>query len=178
MFNFSKREINVLTVGGIVLIVFLAAQFIYSPAIEKRKSSQRILAESQAALKEMVVLKQEFSAISTNFDIKAERIAKRKKNFSLFSFLDSQARLSDVKENVVYMKPFTKELENSLYTLENVKVKLTDVYLKELIDFLFRIESSPNSVTITSFALSKSGKDNTRLEAIIETETLMLKDRT
>ena len=35
--------------------------------------------------------------------------------FSLFSFLDSQARESNVKANVAYMKPFTKKIEKSIW---------------------------------------------------------------
>ena len=58
-----------------------------------------------------------------------------------------------------------------------VKVKLKDVYLKEFIDFLYRIESSGNAVNITSLSLSKSGKDKLRLDALIEAQTFKLKDK-
>jgi len=58
-----------------------------------------------------------------------------------------------------------------------VKVKLKDVYLKEFIDFLYRIESSGNQVNITSLSMSKSGKEKLRLDILIETQTFKLKDK-
>jgi hypothetical protein len=49
------------------------------------------------------------------------------------------------------------------------------VYLKELMDFISHIEISENGVTITALLLKKTGKNNDRLDAVIETETIMLK---
>ena len=177
MFDFSKREKKVLICGIIFVVLFFGFQLGVVPIVEKKNTLRRILNEKQAALEEMVKLKQLFLAVSNNFDTKTQVLTSRKKDFSLFSFLDSQAQQSGVKENVAYMKPFTKKLEKSLYTLATVKVKLKDVYLKELVDFLFRIESSKNGVTITSLSLSKAGKEIIRLDAVIETQTLMLKDK-
>ena len=177
MFDFSKREKNVLIIGGIFLIVFIGVQFIYSPSIGKRNDLERILLEKQASLEEMALLQQKFLAVSNNFDTKTKTIANKRKGFSLFSFLDSQAQQSGVKENVAYMKPFTKKIEKSVYILATVKVKLKEVYLKGLVDFLYHIELSNNGVTITSLSLTKAGKEKEKLDAVIETQTLMLKDK-
>ncbi len=125
----------------------------------------------------MLVLKQQFAAVSNKFDADAQNLKLRQQNFSLFSFLDSLVQQSGIKENVAYMKPLTKKLEKSKYMLAVVKVKLKDVYLKEFIDFLYRIESSGNAVNITSLSLSKSGKEKLRLDALIETQTFKLKDK-
>ncbi len=148
-----------------------------APVFEKRDTLRRILNEKKAALEEMVNLQQQYLAVSNNSDIKTRVSINREKDFSLFSFLDDQAQQSGVKENVAYMKPFTKKLEKSLYTLATVKVKLKEVYLKELVDFLYHIESSKNGVTITSLSLSKAGKEKVKLDAVIETQTLMQKDK-
>ena len=71
------------------------------------------------------------------------------------------------------MKPFTKSIENSAYKVSSVKIKLSAVYLKELIDFVYLIETSRNAVNITSLSLSKAGKEKIKLDAVIEAETLM-----
>jgi general secretion pathway protein M len=176
MFNLSKREINVLTGGGVFLIVFTAAQFVYSPAIEKRDTLERVLSQKQISLEEMDLLQQKFQAVSNQFDTETSTISNRGESFSLFSFLDSQAQQSGVKGNVDYMKPGTKEIENSMYAIASVKLKLQDLYLKELVDFLYRIESFKNGVRITSLSLTKAGKEKTKIDAMIETQTLMLKE--
>lgn len=175
--NFSKREINVLISGILFVVLFFGYQFGVAAILDKRDNLKRILNEKQAALEEMVVLQQQFLAVSNSFDTKIKALADRKKEFSLFSFLDSQAKKSGVKENVAYMKPFTKDLEKSLYALATVKVQLKEVYLKELVDFLYHIESSKNGITITSLSLSKTGDEKVQIDAVIETQTLMLKDK-
>jgi len=176
--DFSKREINVLLFGTLFVILFLGYQFGVVAVLDKRDNLKRIRTEKHVALEEMFVLQQQFLKVSGNFDTKTQALAGRNSGFSLFSFLDAQARKSRVKENVAYMKPFTKKIENSLYDLETAKINLKQVYLKNLVDFLYQIESSQNGVTITSLSLSKSGKEKSMLDAIIETQTLMLKDKT
>ncbi len=175
MFNLSKRDINVLIGGGAFLIVFIAVQFIYFPTIEKRDTLKRVLAQKYISIDEMTLLAQQYKNISKNINSKKRSMTRREKEFSLFSFLDSQAQKSGVKENVDYMKPFTKKMEASEYTLVTVKVKLKEVYLKELIDFLYHVESSENGITITSLSLNKAGKEIKKLDAVIQAETLMLK---
>jgi len=177
MYDFSKREKSILIFGITFVILFFGFQFGVAPVFEKKETLKRILNEKQAALEEMVKLQQQFMAVSNNFDTKIQVLTNREKDFSLFSFLDSQAQKSGVKENVEYMKPFTKKLEKSLYTLATVKIQLKEVYLKELIDFLYHIETSKNGVTITSLSLTKTGKEKVKLDAVIETETLLLKGK-
>ena len=174
---FSKREINELLLGVLFLVLFFAYLLGVTAVLDKRDNLKRILNEKQTALEEMVLLRQQYLAVSNNFDSKTQALAARNKGFSLFSFLDFLAQQSGVKENVAYMKPFTKKLEKSIYTLATVKVKLQEVRLKKLVDYLYHIESSKNGVTITSLSLSKAGKQKLMLDAVIETQTLVLKEK-
>lgn len=181
MFNLAEREKNILIGGVIFVILFFGFQFGIAPVFAKRDNLDRILLDRQKALEEMRVLQKKFSAVSSRFDTKAQTQAQRKENFSLFSFLDSLIQQSGIKDNVAYMKPVVKKLEKSKYLLSTVKIKFQGVYLKEFIDFLYRIESSENGVNITSLSLSqsglKSGKDKLLLNAVIETQILKLKDK-
>lgn len=172
----SKREINVLICGALFVLVFLVSQFMVIPMLEKQENLERILTEKQNALEEMLLEHQHYLSLSNRLNIKKQGLAHRGKGFSLFSFLDSQAEKSNVKENVTYMTPVTKPFENTSYKIAAVKVKLNGVYLKDLIDFLYQIESSENAITITSLSLSKAGQEKIRLDALIEAETLMPED--
>ena len=89
MFDFSKREKNVLIFGIVFVVLFLSLQFGVAPLFEKRENLNRILIEKQAALSEMINLQQQFLAVSNNFNIETQILSNRKKDFSLFSFLDS-----------------------------------------------------------------------------------------
>ncbi len=175
MLNLAKREKNVLTAGGVFIVVFLFVQLFYFPAVDKRKSLENALETKQKKLKEMGSLQQQYLSLSGSMDGQKDAILTRNKNFSLFLFLDTEAKKSGVKDNVAYMKPFSRDIDSSKYKIARVKVKLNQVYLKELVDFLYLVESSENQVSITSISLSKTGKQKNLLDAVIEAETLMLK---
>jgi hypothetical protein len=181
MFNLVEREKNILIGGVIFVILFFGFQLAIAPVFAKRDNLDRILLDRQKALEEMWILQKKFSAVSSRFDTKAQALAQRKGDFSLFSFLDSLIQQSGIKDNVAYMKPVVKKLEKSKYMLSTVKIKFQGVYLKEFIDFLYRIELSENGVHITSLSLLKSGSKSDKnillLDAVIETQILKLKDK-
>ena len=181
MFNISIREKKILISGAVFVVLFFGFQFGIAPVFDQRENLTRILKDKQTSYQEMFDLQQQFFAVSNRFEAKGQAMTPGKKNFSLFSFLDSLVQQSKIKENVVYMKPLTKKLEKSKYMIVTVKVKLKNLYLKEFIDFLYRIESSGNNVAITSLSLSKSGskssKDKNRLDAVIETQIFKLKGK-
>ncbi len=175
MFDLSKREKSVLAGGLIFLVLFFGYRIFLAPVYENHANLTRILGEKEAAFNRMVSLSRQYQRQAGQNVPASGGLAAREKNFSLFSFLDSQVRHSGIKQNVEYMKPFTKELEKSEYQLATVKVKLKAVYLGELVDFLFGIESSNNGVTITSLSLAKTGKERNKLDAVIETRTFVAK---
>jgi len=169
--DLSKREMNALIFGIAFVVIFTGWHFGIASSVKKNNNLKQILNSKQAALEEIVLLEQQFMAVSNS---KIKTLGNQKKGFSLFSFLDSQAQKSGVKDNVVYMKPVTKKHDNSLYSLITVKVNLKEVHLKELVDFLYLIESSKNNLALTSLSLSKAGEKNMKLDAIIETQTVTL----
>lgn len=176
MIALSGREKLVVIAGAAFLVIFFGYQLVIAPVFEKRRTLSQVLHQKQAALDEMVLLQQQYTSVSTSFDTRAQALADREKGFSLFAFLDSRAQQSGVKTNVAYMQPFSKEMENASYTIETVKFKLAEVYLKELVDFLHRIESSDNGVAIIALSLNKTGTEKEKLDAIIEAQTLMKKE--
>ncbi|MFA5903124.1 MAG: hypothetical protein WC836_04250 [Desulfobacula sp.] len=177
MRNFSNREKYVLGSGVLFLVLFFGIRFGILPIFEKRDNSERILKEKQIALEEMITLQHQFQAVSSDFDTRKKILSNRKEGFSLFSFLDAEAQKGGLKDKVAYMTPSSKKMEKSAYATDTVKFKLTEVYLKELMDLLYHIETSENGVTITALLLTKTGKNNEKLDAVIETEALMLKDK-
>ena len=175
--DLSKREMLIVCLGIAFLVLFFGFQLGVAPVLENRDNLSRILAQRTAALEEMVQIQKEIRNLSGSLGHRADDLARRGKGFSLFPFLDAQAEQSGVKANIEYMKPFTKKVENSSSTLATVKMKLKEVFLKDLVEFLSRIESSGNSVDITSLSLTKAGKEEKKLDAVIETQTLMPEDK-
>ncbi|MBU1195800.1 MAG: type II secretion system protein M [Proteobacteria bacterium] len=173
MLDISKREKNILTAGIVFLVVFFGYRLGIAPVFEKRQILERSVTEKQASLTLMNTQLERILSLNRQSDFQTRALMQRPADFSLFSFIDSQAQQSGVKENVDYMKPFTRKDETSSYQVATVKISLKEVNLKALVDFLDRIESSKNAVIITSLSLAKAGKQKNKLDAVLETETLM-----
>lgn len=54
-------------------------------------------------------------------------------------------------------------------------VKLQQVTLKGLMDFLYRLETSGKGVSVLSLSLTRTGDPERHLDAVIETQTLEVK---
>ncbi len=158
------------------LITFVVVQFILVPALDRKKELEQRVAANETALNEIIALQQEYSSLSRMNMAETGILSQRAKGFTLFSFLDTLAEKSGVKDNVAYMKPSSRTFNDKNYAISMVKIKLDTLYLKELVDFLYSVESSRNGVHIRSLSLSKTGKEQTMIDAIVEAETLVKGD--
>ncbi|MCD4744389.1 MAG: hypothetical protein K8R67_18145 [Desulfobacteraceae bacterium] len=174
MYNFSERNKNALITGAVFLLIFFAVVLIFLPAVNKRKDLKRIIHTSKFNLTKMIELRQNYNATGKDVDNNTTLLKKRDKNFSLFSYFDSIAKNCGVKKNVAYMKPSFQDIKGSEYKKAFVKAKLESISLKECVAFLNKIENSKNMVSVNSFSISTTGKDNKMIDIVIETETIML----
>ncbi|WP_319574378.1 hypothetical protein [uncultured Desulfobacter sp.] len=175
MLELSKRDKKVMVAGLVFLVLFGLVWFVYLPAVDKRAILEKKVVSKARDLELMQRLEITRRQYAKSFDLEKEILEKRGLKFTLFSFLESLSSKSLVKKNVAYMKPFSQDVENSDYIRSRVTVKLQQVYLKGLVDFLVRIETSPHGVSVISLSLTKSGDKGQLLDAVIETQTLALK---
>ncbi|NDY70863.1 general secretion pathway protein GspM [Desulfobacter hydrogenophilus] len=175
MFELSKRDKKFIAAGTVFLVLFSLVWFVYLPAVDKRAMLEKKVISKARDFEVMQNFEMTWQQYANSFDLEKEALKKRGPKFTLFSFLESLSSKSLVKKNVAYMKPFSQDMENSDYIRSRVTVKLQQVYLKGLVDFLFRIETSPQGVSVISLSLTKSGDKGQFLDAVIETQTLALK---
>ena len=101
-----------------------------------------------------------------------ERLAKRAKNFALFSFVDQQAEQAKVKGKIKYMKPTLLEGEGALRESQ-VEMKLQEATLPELVVFLKYIESNENVVSLRRISIQESGKEQGYLDVVMQIVTFV-----
>lgn len=171
--NITSREKNAVLIGVVFLVLFFGYQLGIGPVIDKKKQLTTAIAQKQTAVTLMRQQMEQYRPKDQNSDEMMQQIRRRPAQFSLFSFLDTQILQAGLKENVDYMKPQTRNSQDSAFTIASVKIQLKQVYLKELITFLYRIENSGNGVSITSLSLSKGGKEKELLDAVLEAQTLV-----
>ncbi len=170
----EKREKYVITLGAAVLLLLFIFHFILSPLFTSRKRLQRSIADKQNELHQITELKKEYEDVASKVGDIAVMVEKRQEDFTLFSFLEKQANESKVKERVKYMKPSMEEGEGPLQNAI-VEMKLEQITLVQLVDFLELVESTEDVVSVGRISIQDSGKEEGLLDVIMQIVTFVKK---
>jgi len=166
----AAREKYFIAAGAGVIIVILFLQILVFPFIENKKKLQRGIAAKEAALKEVVMLRSEYQALKQNSSGVEQMLAARPKDFTLFSFLETAADKSAVNLNIKYMKPSESE-GTGTFKESLVEMKLEQVSLPRLIEFLLLIESDKDVVSIKRVSIQENKKEAGSLDATLQVMT-------
>ena len=147
-------------------------QFIIFPFIEKRDRLKRNVQVKTKMLKDMLYLRSEYDVIREKSELIKAQFAARAKDFTLFSFLDKLSGEVEVKDRISYMKPSTSVKKNSPYKILMVEMKFQDITIEQLSKYLYMIETSNNMVKIKRLSISKKGRQDQGLNAVIQVETI------
>jgi general secretion pathway protein M len=168
----TKRERYAIYALSGVMVLFILIRFIIFPSIDKRKRLKRTLQVKENLLSEMIRLKSEYDAIEKRTSLAKISFEKREKDFTLFSFLDRLTGKARIKEYVTYMKPSTTVQKNSSFKISQVEMKFKGLTLEQLITYLHMVETSKNMVNIKRLSISKTGKQEGFVDAVLQVETV------
>ena len=161
----AQRERRVLWGGIIFICGFLLFQGVISPYLDARQKLVRTLQRTQNDLLEMQILQSQYGEIKRRQGEITRLIGRREAGFSLFSFLEQQADTVRVKNRVAYMKPSRIDLDEGLQE-SAVEMKIERITLRQLIDFLDKVESEEKVVLIKRLAVQKNKKDSNLLDVV------------
>jgi general secretion pathway protein M len=170
----NQRERSILSVAGILLVLFIIVQWMIFPILDHHTQLQQKLIESKQDLNKIALLKADYKRLTTQADLAKVQIQRRDRNFSLLSFLNDIAGQTGLKNNIVNMKPSTSNRKSSSLQIESVELKFDDVNMEQLLAFLYRIETSPNLVNIRQISITKQDRKEGVVESILEVETFKL----
>ncbi len=168
----SKREKYSIYLVSCFICIFVFIQFILFPFVDRRDLLKRTIQAKRTILKEMFVLKSEYDMIKKKSNLSKNLIAKREKGFTLFSFLDKQTGEAGIKDHISYMKPSTSVKKNSEYKISLVEMKIQAITLEQLTTYLYKIETSKNNVVIKRISITKTGKQNQSVDAVLHVEAI------
>jgi general secretion pathway protein M len=168
----TKREKYAIYILSGVVFIFIVVQFIIFPSIDKRKRLKRVLNVKAGILEEMISLKSEYDEINKRKNISSARFENREKGFTLFSFLDRLTGETGIKKHVTYMKPSTTTQKDSALKISDVEMKLRGLTLQQLTEYLYRVETSKNMVSIKRLSISRTGKQEGFIDAVLQVETV------
>lgn len=169
--NLQQREKLAITIAGVALLLFLVLQLLIFPLIDRRDHLRKEIITKTEDVQTIQNLKAEYLLLSRSSVGMENRIKKRPKTFSLFSFIDRLAGKSNIKNNIIYMKPSTANIKNSSYKLSTVEMKLNALTMDQLTTFLHGVEDIANVVWIKRISITRDDKNEGLLNTVLQVET-------
>lgn len=166
----AKREQLMLTGMIATVSALLLFHFLFSPLLDSRQRLQKSLIKKNIELQEIRDMQQEYQALRLQSGDIQERINKRAKDFTLFSYIEKQATVANVKKTIKYLKPSEVEKEGALNE-SRVDMKLQRISTANLVGFLKGLESDKNVVFINRLSIQEHGKDQGYLNVVIQVIT-------
>lgn len=166
----AKREKYLISLAVSVIVLALVIQLGIMPFVEKREQYNNKVTANQKNLQEMVTLRQEYLVLQQGSDILAQRLAKRPKSFTLFSFLEKAAGDAGVKENIKSMKPSASTTKGP-FKESLVEMKLERITLGQMVGYLKLVESPDMLVSIKRISIQSNKKETQYLDAILQVLT-------
>jgi general secretion pathway protein M len=169
----SGKEQFMVAILIVVVIAILIFHFLFSPLLESRQRLQKSLVKKNIELQQIREMQQEYRSLALQSGNIQERIRKRPKGFTLFSYIEKQATFSKVKRNIKYLKPSEIDLEGELDE-SRVDMKLQRITTPSLVKFLKGLESEDKVVFINRISIQEHGKDQGYLNVVIQVITFKI----
>ena len=168
----AKREKYIVSTALFAIAIFCMLQFFIIPIFEKKARLENGEGAKEKILKEISALSVEYQAYKRSFMGIKNTLEKRKKGFTLFSFLDRSAGETAVKGHIKYMKP--SDLQSTgPYKETMVEIKLEGITLKQLVGYLYRVELSGDIIIIKRISIKENKRQSGHLDAVLQVVTFL-----
>jgi hypothetical protein len=149
-------------VGGLVLFTFAVKR-----AIERTETLNRVISEKQDELHKLHAGSSEYIFLRNGLDNLRTKVASQEKGFELLPFLESLIREHSLAKKVATMKQQVLQLGPS-HSETIVEVRLENLTLKQLVDFLRKVESSQVLARTKSLYIKKNLTNPETLDSVVE----------
>jgi general secretion pathway protein M len=166
----TRREKYYVYIGACVVIMFLIINFVLFPFFDATAKMKRSVQTNENILHEIRLLSSEYMALKIDSKDVERALGVRQKDFALFTFLEQQAGRAGVKTNIKNMKPSTSSTTGP-YKESSVEMMMEGVTLKQLVNYLYLIESPQYLVSIKRISLRKSKSNPEYLTVLIHAIT-------
>jgi len=169
--DLTQRQKYWVVAGTALAGLLLLWVFLFSPVIDGKRQIERRISAQKQQLQTMEMLAGKYKSF-THYSGKIRRIlAKRSRDFTLFSYLDQKAADSGVKGNIISMHPI-QGLTNGVYTERILEVKIEKVTMKQFLNFLYAVESGPDLVVTGKVNALKAGDNPDYMDVWIQFVTV------
>jgi hypothetical protein len=169
--RFNRREILYLGVLTAILTGILALEGIRTLA-DHHQTIARSIAAKQDAMERLAERKNYYDIIHAELETKRNLLKQRSPEFSLVSFLSQLAEEAGIQEQIQQIQPSRVPSSDRSLQWSMVDMKLRAVPLRQLVDWIERIETSGLLISVSSAVLTISETSPDRIDLTIQVQTL------
>jgi general secretion pathway protein M len=173
----GRREKLVIIAGGVAVVLLLFYRFGLSPAIERLRMLDRLVAIKERDLHQMKTLRETYLAQKRLMEEVNRSLAQRGQDFAIFSFLEDLANKTGIKNNIMYMKP-ALTTPGELFRESSVEMRLEGIALQQLTHYLYDIERAPQLLRVRRMHIKPRPANPDLLDVTFQVSTFYLQERT
>lgn len=133
----------------------------------------QVIGRERQRLGEVRRLHRAFEALDKRAAVAEEQLQRRtQETFSIASVIEGMAREAEIQDQVQYLKPGQAKFSEQ-YREASVSLKVTEILVEQLVDFLYRIESSDLLLRIRSLQVRTHPKETGKLDVTLTVFTLL-----
>ena len=173
MIRLTRREKLLAVVLAVIATAWGLFAFAARPAIDRVETLSRVTPEKQSELEALRVQASEYIALHDGLEALHTKIASQEKTFELLAFLESLIQENGLAKKVTTMKQQVSQIETK-YSETTVEIELQRLTLRQLINFLWQVESSNVLARTKSLYIKKNLENTDLLNSLIEVHNLKL----
>lgn len=168
----ARREKYIVSLAALSITLIFLVEFAALPFFEKKERLEQGIRAKEKGLEKIVMLSAEYNAYQRGSRGIEELLSRRKKGFTLFSFLEQSAGAAKIKTHIKYMKPSVSKVKGP-HEESMVEMKLEEISLEQLVRYLYQIESPEHVVNIKRLSIKENKKTAGTLDATLQVLTLI-----
>jgi general secretion pathway protein M len=150
----TKSQKRALTIGLIFVAGAVLLQFAVFPWLDLRQKVQTSIKANEKTLRELTTLGREYAVLRRSSEAMRKVIEQRPPGFALYSYLEKKANETGLKAHIKAINPL-KPTAVGAYEETAVEIKIENLTIKQLTDFLYNVESPEQMVRIRRVAIGK-----------------------
>lgn len=169
----SGGDRKVLILGAVILAAALMAVAWVSPTLREIGRLNRAIQRQEERYRLLLRLHEEFVSVGRREALARKRLESRlQAGFSIASVIEGMASDSGIQEHVQYLKP-GQAPHSDQYREVSVSLKVSGISPQQMVDFLYRIESSDLLLRIRSLQIRSASKEPEALDITLTIFTLV-----
>lgn len=162
-----------LVLGCGLVVILMVWQLLLSPFLNDIGTVKKAIRNNEKIRGEMLLLAKEYRGVKSQAEAMRRALALRPREFTLFSHLEKIASDAGVKPNLKYINALQGAVTGPYEELP-VELKLEKITLRQLTNFLYRLEAPQELIRVKKITISRMKDNSEYLDAQAQVSTFQL----